>query len=176
MDKIQERISRAWKESKSWITEFDGTPFQAIFPKVAMEILPHSFETLSKDSANFRVSIYGGESGGEPQFVGPETIQLNVARLLKDEISGLDANYTANLPGLDLDVHLIVHTVARDRVDLELVWWSDQVFPDDTDHQAMFQTVMSYFIFLQDLFKAPKVYVGPESLEDPDEDTPWVEL
>jgi len=175
MDKSQERINRAWKESKSWITEFDGTPMQAVFPKVSIDILPQAFESLSKDTRDFRVSIYGGENGGEPQFVGPETIQANVERLLKDEIGGLDANYTAALPGLDLDAHLIVHTVARDRVDLELVWWSDQVFPDDSDHQAMFQSVMSYFIALQELFKAPKVYVGPESL-DPDEDTPWIEL
>lgn len=176
MESNQDRINKAWKESKKWVTEFDGTAYQAVLPKVAMDILPHAFAVLEKDSENLRVSIYSGDSVGAPEFVSTETIQLNVSRLLKDEISGLDVNYTAKLPGYDLDVHMIVHTIARDRVDLEIVWWSDQAFPDDTDHQARFQALISYFLFLQQLFKAPKLYIGPESLEEPDKESSWVEV
>jgi hypothetical protein len=176
MDANLERINKAWKESKAWITEFDGTAYQTVLPKVSMEVLPHAFQTLANESDNFRVSIYSAEAGGKPEFVSPESIQLNIARLLQDEISGLDANFAAKLPGYDLDLHLVIHTVARDRVDLEFVWWSDQAFPDDTNYEERFRGLAGYFIYLQSLFKSPKVYIGPESLEEPGKDSSWVEV
>lgn len=165
----QKRIERAWQNLRGWITEFDGSATQTYLTNISTDILLQAVKSLAEQSANFRVATISGEEEVQSQIVRPETIQENLARLLTDEIAELNINYVASLEGLDLDIHMVVNTVGGQKVDLEIVWWSDQVFSDleEAENFSYFQTLMEYFIALQELFNAQKLYVGPETFDRP---------
>lgn len=66
---------------------------------------------------------------------------------------------------------------ARALVSLQLDWWSDQVFSEETDNPAQFAALALYFLRLQALFEAPAVFLSAESGLDPGVETDeWVEL
>lgn len=177
MDALQKRIDRAWRACKDWITEFDGSASETYLTGVDTGALPQAFQSLAQQAQDFRVSIISGEDEEAAQFIPPEALQNNVDRLLRDEIVGLNANYSAHLEGFDLDVHLVVETVGQRQVDLELIWWADQVFSEEVEAYEAFKTLLGYFTGLQDLFHARRLYLGPESLDRPTpKSTDWIEV
>ncbi len=176
MDAAEKRIDRAWQNTRDWITDFDGSPTETYLTGIAADTLPQAIETLARQSENFRLSTISGQEADLSQPVGLETFPDNLARLIKGEIAGLNANYAARLQGFDLDIHLVVHVAGERQVDLEIIWWGDQAFPDDTDHAQRFRSIIDYFIGLQSLFKASKLYIGPESWDKPGTGESWIEV
>lgn len=177
MEAQQKRIERAWQACKDWITDFDGSASETYLTGVKTQTLPAAFQSLAGQSRDFRVSIISGEDEEAAQFISPEALQSNLERLLRDEIVGLNANYSAALDGFDLDVHLVIETVGKSQVDLELIWWADQVFSEEDEAPGRFKTLLGYFTGLQDLFHAEHLYLGPESFDRPTpKSTIWVEV
>ena len=187
MGALQRRIDRAWLNCKDWITEFDGSASQAYLARIDMGVLPKAMNTLAQESSSFRVSAIapeedggGGARGDETyrsEYVDLESIHEQLARLQRDEIAGLNVNYARHFEAFDIDLHLIINPSGKQKVDLEIVWWSDQVFSDDADNYPEFKALASYFIALQNLFQADKLYIGPETFEEPGPgSTDWVEV
>jgi hypothetical protein len=177
MDPVQKRIERAWQNSKDWITEFDGSATEAYLTNAAVERLPQTFAELAGQFKTFRVSTISTEDEEVSEFVSPESIAENVARLQRGEIAGLNVNASTRLEGFDLDLHIIVNTIGSRKVDLEMVWWSDQIFPEDVEPRSRFDALVRYFIQLQDQFKAAKLYIGPETFDKPSPGSlSWVEI
>lgn len=176
MDNEQKRMERAWQKSKSWITEFDGSATEAYLTNVDIGGLPQAFAALAQGSQDFRVSVISGDTEDQPQFVSPETIQNHITRLQKGQIAGLNMNYMTRLDGFDLNAHMVVHTLGQQKVDLEVVWWADQVFTEEADPYQRFQALVQYFFNLQSLFQAARLYIGPETFERPSSGSSWLEI
>lgn len=176
MDSIQKRIERAWSESKGWIAEVTGLATEIYLLDVPVDSLPQAFQDISQQSTDFRISIISGENEEQSQFVSLESIKKNIEQFSSGQIAGLNINYTARLTGFDLDIHMIIQEENKQMVDLEIVWWSDQVFPDDVNNHDRFISVILYFIDLQNVFHASKMFIGPENFEKPGHGSTWVEI
>ncbi len=193
MDPIQTRIDRAWQKCKSWITDFDGSATETYLPNVTPDTLAAGLAKLAPSILNLRISKLSSAPSGEydegedyeedetedrPEFIGLETLSAHVTLLQKDEIAGLNINYTVRLlEDLDLDLHIVVHPAEKKKIDLELVWWADQVFIEEETYLPRFEIVIRYFIELQTLFVAPKLFIGTENLDEPGpESIKWIEL
>jgi hypothetical protein len=177
------RIDQAWRLSKDWIAEFDGSARQAYLTNVNVDGLPGAINSLANETGGLRVSTISagdGEGGDQPvhgEFVSPETIRDQVSRLQRDEIDGLNVDFSVRLKELDFDLHVVVVTMGKQKVDLEMVWWPDQVFLDNSDHALAFEALLGYFISLQERLKASKLYIGPETFERPGPGSQdWVEV
>jgi hypothetical protein len=193
MDPIQTRIDRAWQKCKSWITEFDGSATETYLPNVTPDTLAAGLTQLAPQTLNFRISKLSSAPAGEydegedyeedetedrPEFISLEALPAHVTMLQKDEIAGLSINYTARLlEDLDLDLHIVIHPAEKKKIDLELVWWADQVFIEEETYLTHFAAAIRYFIELQALFVAPKLFIGAENLEEPGpESIQWMEI
>lgn len=173
MNTLQNRIDRSWKECRSWITKFDGSPNETYLLPVAMYVLPQALQALSLQTENFRVSVISTEA----RFISLDELPENLDRLQQKEIEELNANFTVRLASFDLDIHMIVYLLEPSRVALELDWWADQVFSEDSDPFNEFQSLIRYFVSLQDLFHSPHLYLSPETGEKPGQQTTaWVEV
>ncbi len=171
------RIERAWQKCKGWITRFDGTPNETYLPEIAIDLFPRGIETLAGESTDLRVTAISAENAEQAQNVRAESIQDYLVFFQKGVIAGLNVNYTANLTGFPLDLHMVVTLERKRWVNLEIVWWADQAFPDDSDARARFNAILANFIYLQGLFGSPRLYVGPESIDRPGDDaSSWMEV
>jgi len=171
------RVERAWQKSKDWATQFDGTPNEAYLADIAIDLFPKGVEKIAQTLKDLRVAVISAEEEAQSQNVRPETLQEYLAFFQKGVIGGLNINYTARVADFDLDLHIVVSLVRKRWVDLEIVWWADQAFPDDTDYHERFNAIARYFMELQDLFKAPHLYLGPESIDKPGSDlSTWIEI
>ncbi len=173
METLQNRIERSWKECRSWITKFDGSPNETYLLPVAIDILPPAFQTLSRQTEDFRVSAISKEA----RFVPLDELPENLDRLQKKEVDELNANFTVRLSAFDLDIHMIVYLLEPSKAALELDWWGDQVFLEDGDPFDQYKILIPYFISLQELFNSPHLYLSPETGEKPGQQTTaWIEV
>ena len=64
-----------------------------------------------------------------------------------------------------------------DLIDIDIIWWANDVFPTDADHKRRFSYVMDYFFSLQALFGARRLFMASENSDWPPESTGiWVEV
>jgi hypothetical protein len=176
MDQNQ-RIEQAWRKTRLWITQFDGAPTEAYLSNVDADTLPQSMLSLAGQSGAFRIGVISGKGGEESQDISPESLPEYLARFLAGKLAGLNVNSVAHPGASDLDLHVILHTLGSRKVDLEIVWWADQAFPEGVDQHARIRELLAYFMSLQDLFGAPKLYVGPEAYDKPGPGSlTWVEI
>jgi len=179
--KSQERIQQAWQECNSWITDFAGSAIQAYFTEVQLERLPEVVSNLMTKTRNFRASIFTKGEDQPAQFIPPETLYTSVQRLERGEIDGVSVDFTNSFESFDLDFHLIVYALGRNLLEIELVWWTDQVFTDESDEAGdayqRFEAFMNFLIDLQEAFHAPHLLMGPEIYERPGPETEsWIEV
>ena len=179
--KNQKRIQQAWKECESWITDFAGSAIQAYFTEVQMERLPETISSLLKRTRNLRASIFTKGEEQAAEYIALETLYTNVQRLEQGEIDGVSVDFTSSFASFDLDFHLIVYALGENQLEVELVWWSDQVFTDESDEAGdayqRFEAIMNLFIQLQETFRATHFLMGPELYEHPGPETEsWIEV
>jgi pimeloyl-ACP methyl ester carboxylesterase len=173
----KQRIEQAWKKTRLWITQFDGAPTEAYLSNVDAETLPQAVMTLAGGASVFRIGAISGKGGDQSQDISPESLQENLAKLQVGKVSALNVNAMVNPGSFDLDLHIVLHTLGSRKVDLEIVWWADQVFPDGIDTQARIRELLGYFMELQTLFGAPKLFIGPEAYEKPGPGSlTWLEI
>jgi hypothetical protein len=171
------RIEQAWRKTRDWITQFDGSPTEAYLDNVDATTLPQSVQALSAQTADLRVAVIAGKGGEESQDVSLASLPESLARLQSGKLAGLSVNAIAHPGDFDLDLHIVVHTLGNRKVDLEIVWWADQAFPDGVSAPERIHRLLAYFIELQALFGAAKLYIGPETYEKPGPGSEsWVEI
>jgi hypothetical protein len=176
MDQTQ-RIEQAWRKTRLWITQFDGAPTETYLPNVDADTLPQSLLNLAGQSGAFRIGVITGKGGEESQDIDPQSLPEYLSRLQAGKLSGLNVNATVHPGSSDLDLHIILHTLGSRKVDLEVVWWADQAFPEGVDAQVRIRELLGYFMQLQQLFGAAKLYVGPEAYDKPGPGSlTWVEI
>jgi hypothetical protein len=176
MDQKQ-RIEQAWRKTRQWITLFDGAPTEAYLSNVDSETLPQAVMTLAGQSNSFRIGAIIGKGGDQSQDLSLENLPENLVKFQTGKVSALNLNAIVNPGSFDLDLHIVLHTLGSRKVDLEIVWWADQVFPDEVDTQARIRELLGYFMELQTLFWAPKLYVGPEAYDKPGPGSlTWLEI
>jgi hypothetical protein len=173
----QTRIDQAWQESQDWIAEFDGTPHIALLLDADTERIYPAFEELAAETENLRVTSIPVESGHTPQFIPLEALPQHLEQQKEEKLEELSINYARRVEVFDLDVRLIIHRL-EGKLALELLWWSDQVFSEETDNRSQFHELAQYFIYLQQKFGAQNLFISPESgrLSSDEGVENWVEI
>ncbi len=176
MDQNQ-RIDLAWRKSRDWITQFDGAPTEAYLANIDVEGLPAALKTLAGMTSSLRIAAIGGREKVLSSDIALDSLPDALARLQAGKLSGLNVNTLARPGGMDLDLHMVIHTIGSRKVDLEIIWWADQAFPDGVEPSARIRELLGYFMDLQALFSAQRLYVGPETYEKPGPGSlSWVEI
>ncbi len=171
------RIKQGWKDCRGWIATFDGSPTITLLVGVPDSAMIPALSSLSEQTENFRITVIPNSRTDAAQFVALETFPEHLASLRAEAIADLNVNYGFSSPDFDLDIHMTVFAAENHQSVLELVWWSDQVFSEETDNQAQFQALMKYFIHLQELFSASHLMVSSESSRGPGLDAEdWIEI
>lgn len=173
----QKRIERAWASCKGWITEIKGSPAITLYANVPTASLFPAIQAIAQDSENFRLTAIPAAHPDQPQFIPLESFPDNLALLQEDKLAELSANYTIKTGAFELDLHPVVFPMKAEKAAIQLVWWNDQVFLEETDPYVQFKSLMNYFIDLQALFSAQNLFVSPETGEDPSQGLDsWVEI
>ena len=160
---IPTRIDQAWREAQDWIVEFDGSPTITLLVDVPPAKVEPGLHSLSQEGENFRISVISSGLQDGAEFIPIETFSGYFTSLRGGNLEELSVNYAVRREAFDLDVHMVIYPLRNEKVSLELVWWSDQVFSEETDNAAQFTALMEYFISLQNLFAAAGLYISPES-------------
>lgn len=174
---IQKRIDQAWANCKGWITEIQGSPVIILLANVpAMSIFP-ALQSIASDSENFRLTAIPATNPDKPQFIPLDSFPENLALLQEDKLAELSANYTIKTVAFELDLHLVIFPMKDQKAAIQLVWWNDQVFLDETDPYTQFKSLMGYFIDIQAIFSGQNLFASPDTGEDPVEAIEsWVEI
>lgn len=171
------RIEQGWKDCRSWIASFDGSPTITLLVGVPDSAMFPALRSLAGRTENFRITVIPLSQSDAAQFIALESFPEHLASLRAETIADLNVNYGFSCPEFDLDIHLTVFAAENHQLVLELVWWSDQVFSEETDNRAQFQALMKYFIDLQQLFSASHLMVSSESNRGPGlEAEDWIEI
>jgi hypothetical protein len=172
-----QRIERSWRQCKHWITQFDGSPTIAMLVEVQADSILPALQILSKSTDKFRLTRIGAGRRDSADFINLIDFADELSLLQQAETAELNVNFGYRSPNFDLDIHMIIHPLDADRVSLELVWWSDQVFSIESDNTMQFQSLAGYLIELQQLFDASQLFIAPESGLAPHTDEGmWTEI
>lgn len=171
------RIDQGWRACRGWITTFDGAPTITLLVGVPDAAILPALSSLSERTENFRVTIIPSAQPDAAEFISLENFSEQLEGLRTGLLADLNVNYAFRSPAFDLDIHLTVYAAENQLLVLELVWWSDQVFTDETDNYAQFSDLMDYFIGLQVLFSASHLLVSSESVRGPGQEAEdWIEI
>ena len=175
------RIEQAWKGCRDWITDFSGSAVQAYFTEVNLERLPNAISSLMTQTRDFRVTVYGKSEDHPAEFIPPGELYTNILRLEKGEVDGISLDFTAPFSSFDVDFHFIFYPSSKNMLELELVWWTDRIFTDESDQAGdtypRFEVLMSFLLDLQESIQAPHLLMGPEIYEHPGPETEsWIEV
>ncbi len=176
MDQKQ-RVDQAWRKTREWITQFDGAATEAYLTNIDAEGLPPALISLAGGTSDLRIAAIGGREKDQSAEISLESLPDALARLQAGKLSGININTLARPGGLDLDLHVVVHTIGSRKVDLEIIWWADQAFPEGAEPSGRIRELLGYFMDLQALFSAQRLYVSPETYEKPGPGSlSWVEI
>lgn len=174
---VKTRIDLAWREARDWIVEFDGSPTIALLVDAPPEKIEPGLRALAAQAENFRLTVIAAGLPDGAEFIPLESFPGYFNSLREGALEELSANFAVRREAFDLDVHVVLYPLRNGNLSLELVWWSDQVFSEETDNAAQFAALMDYFIELQQLFSAAHLYISPESgLKAGEELEGWVEV
>lgn len=172
-----DRIELAWRHCRGWITEATGAPVETYLMGANAQALPEALQTLRAQSPDLRLMVISAEAGDQSMPVDPGAAGVTLARLAAGTVGGVDANFTVALEDFDLSIHMIVHPTEAGEMNLELIWWGDEAFPDGSDYRQRFRQIAAYWIGLQALVQAREIYIGPEAVEPPGpRSAGWVKL
>jgi len=187
----KKRIDQAWPGAKNWVADFTGAPTTALLVNVPADQVAPALAEMSAQVQNVRITTILADKPSEALFVEIGALPLQVEQLFSGKLAELSVNWAVQQEAFDLDIHLVIHplTAAQQSragenpeaekrlVSLQLDWWSDQVFSEETDNQAQFTALASYFIDLQAIFQATNLFLSAEGGLDPGaENDDWVEI
>lgn len=173
----KKRIDQAWEEVRDWITEFTGAPAITMLVEVPADAVVPGLRSLAEQSENLRITAIPTDMPDAPRFITLESVDDYLEQLLEDKISELSVNFGVRAEEFDLDIHMIIYWMNSEKLALELVWWSDQVFSEETDDYAQFTALVDYFTSLQSMFSSPTLFLSPESGISPGQKKEaWVEV
>ncbi len=167
MDTNTIRINKAWQQTKEWLTQFEGSASEAFLPNLDSANLPQQLNKAAGETKSFRMAAVAPDNSEKEISITLESINKNLEEYLQGELDGLNGNFTAQLEGFDVDFHFILHLLRGNSIGMELVWWADQVFEDDTDARERFNQLIIYLIHLQELFSATELFIGQENIDRP---------
>ncbi|HVN54250.1 MAG TPA: hypothetical protein VMT46_07960 [Anaerolineaceae bacterium] len=177
MDPSSARIQNAWRQASSWITENSGSANQAFLTNVPTGRLAFGIATLAAQTRNLRISAI---PKGEVENIGVLDLASGdeaAAALGRKDTASVNVDYSISIDGMELDIHTIVERTPSGALDLNLVWWPDQAFPEDEDPHPRFDAILNFFIRLQDLFSAKRLYLGSDTPEKPAPGSiDWIEV
>ncbi len=177
MDANFDRIEKAWKQTSQWVTEFTGSPNQIYLSNVPIGRFASGVATLATQTQKLRISAI---PRGEVENIGVIDLASGeeaVAAIGRKDTASVNVDYTMPMDGMDLDIHTIVERTPSGAVDLELIWWPDQAFPENLDPFPRFRVILAFFIRLQELFSAKRLYLGSETPEKPAPGSvDWIEI
>ncbi len=169
------RIALAWEKCKDWITEFDGAPTITLLGDVPPDSVLPAVQQIEQQSENLRITVIPTGKPDSPQFVPLASLSAHLAGLQAGEFEEVSLNYAVRFEEFDLDIHAVIFPPENHKLILEFVWWSDQVFSEETNDFLQFEALMSYFIQLQNLFSSPQLIItAEEDVQDLSAHESWV--
>ena len=166
----KERIEQAWEKCKDWITEFDGAVTEVFLADVQCDIFQSAIFKLSSMFHNFSTRLTWWDEVPDEQTENQLTLKQRLHKLIYREVANMDVLYIDKFPDFDFHVHIIVDMNDKNLVDLDVIWWSDEVFPEGVNEKERFFSIASHFIDLQNLFQSECLYLAPENMETPSPD------
>jgi len=169
---LSDRIDNAWKVCRRWINERDGSANEVMFVDVTAASLLRLFETCEIHAVSFAY---------EPTWrASARPIPLNACNVVQclqsDEMASCSLSYITCAPGFQFSVRLITDRNIKGLYDLDAIWFPENAFPENAEVCARFHMVFAYFIHLEHLLKTRRLFIGPESLDDPRSgNNSWIE-
>ncbi len=162
-----ENLEKLWISCKDWLIEFDGSASEAYLCNIQPDNCEKALEAIKMNCQNFNVELCWKEEKSEE----------NTTDELKDIISNLEngklTNFVINLT-TTFEKDKIPFTLIVDRINLEdtffdinIVWWSDQIFKNQKSQYGRFKILMNYLFQLKEQFQAQELYVAPENSSRP---------
>ena len=177
MNANADRIEKIWKQTSPWITEFTGSPNQAYLSNIPIGRFASGVATLATQTQRLRISAI---PKGEMENIGVLDLASGeeaVAAIGRKDTASVNVDYTVQMDGVELDIHTIVERTPSGALDLELIWWPDQAFPEEVDPFPRFRAILTFFMRLQELFSAKRLYLGSETPEKPAPGSvDWIEI
>lgn len=164
MDLMNDRITTAWNACQRWVQDIDGTPIITLLLDFPLEGLNKSISNLFTSVNDLKVTVINPDDPGTLSYITTEEINHAVEMFSSKSLAEISFDYQHELDDLQLDLHLRIYWVEKDKALIELNWWNDQLFTDDTDNaQDIFMSFVKYLLSLQSLFNANEIYLGRES-------------
>jgi hypothetical protein len=181
MESNPQRVEQAWQAAKNWITVFDGTATEAHILNGKTHLLGQALGQLPAAVSRFRIAPILRDDldplDKDKDIPAGELIVL----LERGDAVSLSANYQLDLDNTPLDIHLAIEpagtAASQQLIDVIVVWWADQAFPDGVSPQSRFGTILDHLFWLAAQFQAERLFIGPEGLERPrDNPTHWTQV
>ncbi len=164
MDPMNDRIAIAWSGCKSWVQDIDGTPIITLILDFPLEGINQSITQLISPVINLKTTVIKTDDPGTLSYIPTEEIERALEMFTSKSLAEISFDLLHDLNDLLLDLHFRLYWVDKDKALIELNWWNDQLFPDDTDDpQANFSCLAKYLLSLQSLFSAKELHIGKES-------------
>jgi hypothetical protein len=177
METSTARVENAWKIASAWITDFNGNANQAYLLNIPLGRFAPGLAVLSAQTHQFRISLIPKGELDADFVTYLNTFEEAAEAIVRKDTAALNIDYTAMLDGLEIEIHTIVDRTPSNALTFDLVWWPDQAFPEGEDPRPRFDKIMHFFIRLQELFSAKRLYISPETPEKPAPGSvDWVEI
>ncbi len=163
-------IDTIWREHRDELVDGQGPSTEVFFPSVTPEDLIVCLDFLKANAKEYQTLCTW-----HPSALAEAANCLGLADTLERLFSGVvrqfGVDYEMELPGFRLHVGLLV--VPAGPADLDVNGWFNaaDVFTQDADHKACFQTLIEHLLTLRGLLGDPPAYLGwsPESHPEDDE-------
>ena len=137
-----------------------------------------SIVQLISPVVNLKTTVIKADEPGTLSYIPIEEIETAVEMFTSKGLAEISFDYSHQIEKLSLDIHFRLYWVDKDKALIELNWWNDQLFPDDTDDpQANFSCLAKYLLSIQSLFSGKEIHLGKEaSLLDPVNDIEFIKV
>ena len=164
-----EKIQKAWQESKSWLFAEEGCASEVYYCEVELQNLFTTLREISSLATGFEIISYN------KTFVSLEEL---ISDIENEKISEFILDCQIPVEDMVLKIKLFGDRSVNKKFDIELLWFPDEVMNiKNMNEFHKFEIIMKYFLRLQETFKTPNLYVGPEQVQSPlDKGASWTEI
>jgi len=145
-----ERLINAWNSCREWITEIDGTPVITFFLDFPVNSIEEPLLKLSLESEGIRISVVRSDSPGGVSYIPVSELGESVSQFTNQVLNEISFDYSVTYPFAKLDIHFRLYWVDNSKSIIEIVWWNDQLFSEDSDlNNEAFNQFITYLYSIQ---------------------------
>jgi len=165
-----------WRDHREELTDRDGPSSEVFFPGVMPEDLIACLHFLKANAREYlTLCTWHPDALGE--VAGCLSLADTLERLFNGAVTQFGVDYTIELPGFAMHMGLLVAPASPVELDVDGWFNAADVFTDDADHRARFQTLAEHLLTLRGLLGDPPAYLGWGPDSHPEDDAgDWIRL